>query len=76
MLSPFDLPDGIVLLITDELASPADFILYQSVISRIKESTETKASKTTGKNIILSGSPAQGLSKWQAVAAKSVSSPS
>ncbi|EDR04794.1 uncharacterized protein LACBIDRAFT_330283 [Laccaria bicolor S238N-H82] len=37
MLSPFNLPEGILLLITDELAAPADFLLHRSLISHVKE---------------------------------------
>lgn len=36
ILPPFNLPDGILLLITDELASPADFLLYHAFISHAK----------------------------------------
>ncbi|KAF8060707.1 hypothetical protein FPV67DRAFT_303245 [Lyophyllum atratum] len=62
MLSPFDLPEGILLLITDELASPADFLLHRVLISHIKE---TKHSKS----VILSVS--EGIERWKAIAAKS-----
>ncbi|KAG7085750.1 hypothetical protein E1B28_003293 [Marasmius oreades] len=42
MFSPFDLPDGIFLLITDELAAPADFALISSLISHLKCFNKTK----------------------------------
>ncbi|KAG7448484.1 uncharacterized protein BT62DRAFT_964874 [Guyanagaster necrorhizus] len=59
--TPLDLPQGIIQLITDELPSPADFILHQKLISHVKESKE-------GKRIILSVS--EGWAKWQAIASK------
>lgn len=64
MFSPFDLPEGILLLITDELPSPADFALHQCLISHIKE-------KQNSLRIVLSVS--ESLTRWQSVSAKSVS---
>jgi hypothetical protein len=66
MFSPFDLPSGVILLVTDELASPADFFLHQSLISHVKE-------KKGVKSIVLSIS--ESLVRWQAIAAKSVRLP-
>jgi hypothetical protein len=63
MFSPFDLPSGVILLVTDELASSADFFLHQSLVSHVKE-------KKGVKSIVLSIS--ESLVRWQAVAAKSV----
>ncbi|KAK1232436.1 hypothetical protein PQX77_004412 [Marasmius sp. AFHP31] len=37
MFSPFELPQPIFLLITDELASPADFALHQALVSHLKQ---------------------------------------
>ncbi|KIK64146.1 hypothetical protein GYMLUDRAFT_162044 [Collybiopsis luxurians FD-317 M1] len=62
MFSPFDLPKGILLLITDELSSPAEFALHHCLISHIKEQTNSL-------NIVLSIS--EDLTKWQSVSAKS-----
>ncbi|KAF8240221.1 hypothetical protein L208DRAFT_1449553 [Tricholoma matsutake] len=62
MLSPFDLPEGILILITDELLSPADFLLHRSLISHIKSSKNSKS-------VILSVS--EGIARWKAIAAKS-----
>ena len=64
MLSPFNLPEGIVLLITDELSSPADFLLHRLLSSHFKDSKSAKS-------VILSVS--EGIERWKAVAAKSVS---
>ncbi|KAF8882007.1 hypothetical protein BD779DRAFT_1675187 [Infundibulicybe gibba] len=61
MLPPFNLPEGILLLITDELPSPADFLLHQSLINHFKESKQPEA-------IVLSVS--NDSSKWKTVAAK------
>ncbi|KAF9455941.1 hypothetical protein BDZ94DRAFT_1285309 [Collybia nuda] len=62
MLSPFNLPDGILVLITDELSSPADFLLYRSFITHVKESKDSRT-------IILSVS--EEIARWKAIAAKS-----
>ncbi|KIJ97988.1 hypothetical protein K443DRAFT_681125 [Laccaria amethystina LaAM-08-1] len=62
MLAPFNLPEGIVLLITDELAAPADFLLHRSLISHIKETNGPT------KTIVLSVS--EDLARWKAVASK------
>ncbi|KAK0192691.1 hypothetical protein F5146DRAFT_1041100 [Armillaria mellea] len=59
--TPLDLPQGIIQLITDELPSPADFILHQNLISHVKEHKEAK-------RIILSVS--EGWARWQAIASK------
>ncbi|KAF9006161.1 hypothetical protein BDQ17DRAFT_1399090 [Cyathus striatus] len=62
MLPPFNLPEGIILLITDELASPSDFILHRALASHIKESKGSK-------NIVLSVS--KDILRWKTIAAKS-----
>ncbi|KAJ7496709.1 hypothetical protein FB451DRAFT_1549768 [Mycena latifolia] len=36
MFSPFDLPHGILLLVTDQLAAPADFILHRALAEHLK----------------------------------------
>ncbi|KAF9025011.1 hypothetical protein BDZ89DRAFT_1017128 [Hymenopellis radicata] len=61
VFSPLDLPPGVIQLITDELASPADYILHQLVISHSKEQKHSK-------RIILSVS--QAWARWQAIALK------
>ncbi|KAF7370707.1 hypothetical protein MSAN_00703900 [Mycena sanguinolenta] len=65
MFSPFDLPSGILLLVTDQLASPADFVLHRGLIDHLKV-TNLQDSK---KAIVLSVS--QDLTRWTAIAAKS-----
>ncbi|KAF8999646.1 hypothetical protein BDQ17DRAFT_1308433 [Cyathus striatus] len=62
MLPPFNLPEGIVLLITDELASPADFVLHRILASHIKEAKGST-------NIIISVSG--DIQRWKTIAAKS-----
>ena len=54
-----------MLLVTDELASPADFALYRALGAHLKTS-----GKTGGKAIILSATPS--LQKWKAIMAKMV----
>jgi len=63
LFSPFDLPNGILLLITDGLAAPADFVLHRCLATHLKEN---KKSNT----VILSVS--EGISRWKALASKSV----
>jgi hypothetical protein len=53
-----------LLLVTDQLSAPADFILHQNVISSVKE-------KKNVKTIVIAVS--ENLARWKAVAAKSVS---
>ncbi|KAJ3709637.1 hypothetical protein DFJ43DRAFT_1135252 [Lentinula guzmanii] len=63
MLSPFDLPEDICLLITDELPSPADFALCQCLVSHIKEKQNSSL------RVVLSVS--ESLTRWQSILAKS-----
>lgn len=65
MLSPFDLPEGILVLITDELPSPAEFLLHRCLITHLKSSKNSES-----KSLILSVS--EGIARWKAIAAKSV----
>ncbi|KAJ7355388.1 hypothetical protein DFH08DRAFT_498383 [Mycena albidolilacea] len=65
MFSPFDLPSGILLLVTDQLSSPADFVLHRGLIDHLKGGK----SENTKKVIVLSVS--QDLARWTAIAAKS-----
>ena len=59
-------PRGQVLLVTDELASPADFILYRSLTAHFKAAGKS----TSAKCLVVSVSG--NLAKWKAVLAKSV----
>ncbi|KII92961.1 hypothetical protein PLICRDRAFT_155896 [Plicaturopsis crispa FD-325 SS-3] len=64
MFPPNDLPSpGQFLLVTDELSSPADFLLHRSVADHLKRS-----STSSDHCIILSVS--EGLSRWKSIAAK------
>ncbi|KAF9527864.1 hypothetical protein CPB83DRAFT_767582 [Crepidotus variabilis] len=73
LLPPFDLPEDIVLLIVDELAAPADFILHKALAEHLKsparrgDSPETKLSPN--KVVILSAS--ESFQRWKALASKS-----
>ncbi|KAF9482929.1 hypothetical protein BDN70DRAFT_852386 [Pholiota conissans] len=62
MFRPSDLPDGIILLITDELAAPADFLLHRTLATLLKERQSPHA-------LILSVS--EGITRWRALASKS-----
>ena len=57
-------PCGETLLVTDELSSPADFILYRSLGAHLK------ASGKSGKTVVLS--PSANTAKWKAIMAKTV----
>jgi hypothetical protein len=64
MFPPPGLPvPGQMLLITDELSSPADFLLHRFLISHLKNTKDTKC-------VILSVS--EHLARWEAIVAKSV----
>lgn len=57
---------GQLLLITDELPSPADFLLHKALFSHLKSTNEAKC--------ILLGVN-EDYSRWNSIAAKSVSIP-
>jgi len=66
MFPPPKLPClGQLLLITDELAAPAEFFLHRRLGAHLKDTENSKC-------VILSVS--EGLTRWKAIAAKSVSS--
>ncbi|KAF9500318.1 hypothetical protein BDN71DRAFT_1382349 [Pleurotus eryngii] len=61
MLTPFDLPNRSTLLVTDELFSPADFIMHSHVAAQAKDRSY--------RCLIVSILP--DVSRWKAIAAKS-----
>ena len=63
MFSPFGLPEGITLLITDALSAPANFLLHRTLAAHMKDRRDVKC-------IILSVS--EDITRWKALAAKSV----
>ncbi|KAJ7496715.1 hypothetical protein FB451DRAFT_1208535 [Mycena latifolia] len=70
MFSPFDLPPGILLLVTDQLAAPADFILHRAVAEHLKSPSAPKSSAPKrAQALVLSVS--EPLVRWRAIAAKS-----
>ena len=64
MFSPFELPEGITLLITDALSAPANFILHRTLAAYM-----TKDRKDI-KCVVLSVS--EDITRWKAIASKSV----
>ncbi|KAF8874564.1 hypothetical protein CPB84DRAFT_1690054 [Gymnopilus junonius] len=72
---PFNLPQGIFLLITDALASPADFVLHRCLSAHLKEISKTKsgvaveAAAVSVAVAILSVS--ESMARWKGVAGKS-----
>ncbi|KXN82155.1 Elongator complex protein 6 [Leucoagaricus sp. SymC.cos] len=64
LLPPFNLPENIVLLITDTLPSPASFLLHKALASHLKSSTSTRR-----RAIVVSVS--EDIAKWKAIASKS-----
>ncbi|KAJ6590059.1 hypothetical protein DFH09DRAFT_1074530 [Mycena vulgaris] len=79
MFAPFDLPRGVLLLVTDQLASPADFVLHRAVVEHLKPSARLHPAKAeaadaprptpTHKGIVLAVS--EDPARWRAIAAKS-----
>ncbi|KAJ7188879.1 hypothetical protein C8R46DRAFT_877593 [Mycena filopes] len=71
MFSPFNLPPGILLLVTDTLASPADWVLHRALIEQLKPASKSKSDSlaTPQKAIVLAVS--EDLARWKAIAAKS-----
>lgn len=61
ILPPFNLPEGIILLITDELGAPGNFLLHRALAQHLK------TDKTA---LVLSVS--ESLARWKALATKSV----
>ncbi|KAJ7496712.1 hypothetical protein FB451DRAFT_1208510 [Mycena latifolia] len=71
MFSPFDLPPGILLLLTDQLAAPADFILHRAVAEHLKSQSAPKSSTTPKRAQTIVLSVSEPLARWRAIAAKS-----
>jgi hypothetical protein len=63
MFSPFGLPEGITLLVTDALSAPANFFLHQTLAACMKDRRDSKC-------VILSVS--EDITRWKALAAKAV----
>ena len=70
MLFPSAPIAGQLVLITDQLAAPADFLLHQILAAYIKAAAYDGAS-TRPKAVVVSVS--EPLARWKAVAARSVS---
>ena len=64
MFSPFGLPEGITLLITDALSAPANFILHRTLAAYMKKDRKDI------KCVVLSVS--EDITRWKAIASKSV----
>lgn len=64
LLPPFNLPENIVLLITDTLPSPASFLLHKAFASHLKSSSTTPRTATVV-------SVSEDLAKWKAIASRS-----
>lgn len=65
IFSPFSLPDGITLLITDALSAPANFLLHRTLAAYMKDRKDSDV-----KCVVLSVS--EDITRWKALAAKSV----
>ncbi|PFH45667.1 hypothetical protein AMATHDRAFT_158260 [Amanita thiersii Skay4041] len=68
MLPPFNLPNGIVLLITDELSAPADFLLHRSLQQHLKE--VGNGNKDIGSRHVTLLSVSESLARWKALASR------
>ncbi|KAJ3561890.1 hypothetical protein NP233_g9916 [Leucocoprinus birnbaumii] len=64
LLPPVNLPENIVLLITDTLPSPASFLLHKALASHLKSLTNTRRTAT-----VISVS--EDLAKWKSIASRS-----
>jgi len=62
IFSPFSLPEGITLLVTDALSAPANFLLHRTLAAYMKDRNDAKC-------VILSVS--EDMTRWKALAAKS-----
>ena len=62
--SPFNLPKGVFLLVSDQLSSPANFTLYQSVSDHFKHGGPSARCCVLGVS--------EGINKWNAVLARFV----
>lgn len=71
---PFNLPDDIILLVTDELSAPADFVLHRTLAAHLKRPVQRNGSfdhaRTQTRAVILSVS--EDLGRWKALASRSV----
>ena len=67
MFSPFGLPEGITLLITDALSAPANFLLHRTLAAYMKKDRKPE---DVVKCIVLSVS--EDITRWKAIAVKSV----
>jgi hypothetical protein len=65
IFSPFGLPEGITLLITDALSAPANFLLHRTLAAYMKDYRRDDV-----KCVILSVS--EDITRWKALAPKSV----
>jgi hypothetical protein len=63
IFSPFGLPENITLLITDALSAPANFLLHRTLAAYMKDRRDVKC-------VVLSVS--EDITRWKALAAKSV----
>lgn len=71
-LPPFNVPEGVVLLVTDELAAPADFVLHKTLADYLKKSPRSDVSAEGGVKVVIL-SVSESLQRWKALASKSVS---
>ena len=74
-LAPFNLPDRVILLITDELPSSAYFILHRTLITYLKRPEfrqECSEGERLDKPRVVILSVSEDLGRWKALASKSV----
>jgi len=69
LFPPLNLPEGVILLITDDLSAPADFALHRALATHLKLPRHRE--EPTPRALILSVSEDYG--RWKALASKSVS---
>ncbi|PPQ70457.1 hypothetical protein CVT26_013904 [Gymnopilus dilepis] len=67
---PFNLPHPILLLVTDHLAAPADFVLHRCVNAQLKELGRVRTNQGQGKGKVVILNVSEAVGRWKGVALK------
>lgn len=73
LLPPLNIPEGVILLITDELSAPADFALHRALATHLKVPLHQEEEGLEPKLRALILSISEDYGRWKALASKSVS---
>lgn len=72
MLAPFNLPKGKAILVSDELAAPADFLLYQAVNGQLKDADKPTSKSDPSGSLALVLSTSVDMGRWKTTSLKYV----